>query len=728
MADNPKEKPGMSRNLKSLLITCGFLLVIAAATAVEITVKSHQQRPLLGNVVAIAILNVNILLIAVLLMLLGRQLVKFYFERKASPFGAGFRSKLVISFIGLSIVPAGLLFIVAGGMLTGSVKYWFSPRVENTMRDSIALAKSYREDRKNMALHYAGAMADQLMELPINIESVKRFTDAEITEYSIDLIEVYALDGTLLITSGSEGLAWTRPGKNFIEGTIKAGRLFSVTSGNQGEVVRGAQVIIDKAGRPRGVIVATYVIPSAISNNMADITRFYEEYWDLRTFKNPLKESYMLSFVLLALVILFAAVWFGLYISKGITVPITSLAEATHRISRGEYDFQIDIDAHDEIGVLVDSFKRMTHDLKASQEKLNEANISLSRTNDLLEQRRQFIETVLENVNTGVITIDRAGKISTLNRAGERIMGVDKYDILGKNYREVFESHQLNEIREQVRAMSDSGASSVERNLQMTINRRSLTLRLFVSALHDTAGSYLGILVVFEDLTELIKAQRAAAWKEVARRIAHEVKNPLTPIQLSAQRLRKRFLEGTGDYGPIINECTETIITQVEGMKKLVDEFSKFARMPEVVPHPTSLHGLIDEAAALYLGAHRDIEIMKDYDPDITTVNVDGEQMKRAFMNLFDNAVTAMDGRGTLWIKTAREPGVVRIEVADEGPGIAPEDSERMFQPYFSKKKSGTGLGLAIVSRIISDHGGYIKVESNEPKGARFVIELPVKA
>ncbi len=717
----------MSRNLKNLLIVCGFLLIIAAATAVEITYKSHQ-RPLLGNVVAIAILNVNILLIAVLLMLLGRQLAKFYFERKASPFGAGFRSKLVISFIGLSIVPAGLLFIVAGGMLSGSVKYWFSPRVENTMRDSIALAKSYREDRKNMAIHYADAMAGELKEMPINIASVKKYTDAEITEYSLDLIEVYALDGTLLITSGNKDMVWARPGKGFIDGAIKAGRLFSVTSDNQGEVVRGAHVIFDKARRPRGVIVATYVIPASISNNIADITRFYDEYWDLRTFKNPLKESYMLSFVLLALVILFAAVWFGLYISKGITVPITSLAEATHRISRGEYDFQIDIDAHDEIGVLVDSFKRMTHDLKASQEKLNEANLSLSHTNDLLEQRRQFIETVLENVNTGVITIDRAGRISTLNRAGERIMGIDRRSILSKNYREVFESHQLNEIREQVRSMSDSGVSSVERNIQMTINRRSLTLRLFVSALHDVAGSYLGILVVFEDLTELIKAQRAAAWKEVARRIAHEVKNPLTPIQLSAQRLRKRFLEGTGDYGKIIDECTETIITQVEGMKKLVDEFSKFARMPEVAPHPNNLHALIDEVATLYLGAHKDIEIMKDYDPGITVVNVDGEQMKRAFMNLFDNAVTSMDGKGVVSIKTKLEPGVVRIEVADEGTGIAPEDSERLFQPYFSKKKSGTGLGLAIVSRIISDHGGYIKVESNEPKGARFVIELPVKA
>jgi two-component system nitrogen regulation sensor histidine kinase NtrY len=370
----------------------------------------------------------------------------------------------------------------------------------------------------------------------------------------------------------------------------------------------------------------------------------------------------------------------------------------------------------------------MTSDLKASQEKLNEANLSLSQTNDLLEQRRQFIETVLENVNTGVITIDRAGKISTLNRAGERIMGIDKYEIMGKNYREVFESHQLDGIREQVRAMSESGEPSVERNVQMTVNRRTLTLRLFVSALHDTAGDYLGILVVFDDLTELIKAQRAAAWKEVARRIAHEVKNPLTPIQLSAQRLRKRFLEGTGDYGQIINECTETIITQVEGMKALVDEFSKFARMPEVAPQPNSLHTLIDEAAALYLGAHKDIEIMKDYDPGITVVNVDGEQMKRAFMNLFDNAVTAMDGKGIVYIKTAMEPGMIRVEVADEGPGIAPEDSERLFQPYFSKKKSGTGLGLAIVSRIISDHGGYIKVESNEPKGARFVIELPVKA
>ncbi len=729
MRNSVKNDQGMGRGIKSLLVVLGFFVLTAGATAVEIALKSYQQRPLLGNVVALALLNINVLLLAVLLLLLGRQVVKFYFERKQSPFGAGFRSKLIIAFIGLSIVPAGILFIVASGMLTGGVKFWFGPKVENTVYHSRALVEGYKDERKNAALHFAETLAGRLNGWTGDKAALMGLAEKSRVEYGLDVVEVYGRGGTVLALSGA-GSSWARADRAFIDKAKRELRQSAVSELKEGEVIRGASVFYDKAGKVAGVAVVDYFLSPVISRQSADINKFYNEYWDLRTFKNPLKESYMLSFILITLVIVFAALWFGLYISKGITVPITTLAEATHRISRGEYDFKVEIEAQDEIGVLVDSFKRMTLDLKDSQEKIKEANLSLQKSNALIEQRRQFIETVLENVNAGVITIDRAGKISTVNRAAERIMALPGENIVGKNYREVFEFIQLEEIREQIRSMAESGRASIEKDVQLMINRRTLNLRLFISTLHDTDGSYLGILVVFDDMTELIKAQRAAAWKEVARRIAHEVKNPLTPIQLSAQRLRKRFLEGTGDYEKIIPECTETIITQVESMKTLVDEFSKFARMPEARPEPNDLHGIIDEVAALYTGAHKDLAVNRDYAPDMPLVDVDREQIKRVFMNLFENALTAMDENGRIWIKTVLDTpsGMARVEVSDEGAGILPEDRERLFQPYFSRKKSGTGLGLAIVNRIISDHGGYIRVEGNSPKGARFIIELPVKA
>ena len=728
MPDKQSSAPGMSRGLKTLLIALGAIFLVLGLTYAEIVIKSHQERPLLGNVFALAILNINVLLLIFIVLLLGRQFVKIYFEKKKSPFGAGFRTKLVTALIALSIGPATLLVIVAAGLLTGGVKYWFGPRVESAVRDSIAIVRSYREDLGGSAQHFSEEIAQRLqMSEPGQYGAI---ADASLSKFDLDLVEIYGRDGKPLAVAGNRKLAWAGSDKNFIEKALKERRLTSSDELEQGDVVRGATVFLGGNGSPAGVVIADNILPAEMSRGSGNIEGFYNEYWGLRTFKNPIKESYILSFTLIALVILFAALWFGLYLSKTITVPIISLAEATDRISKGDYNFQINIRATDEIGVLVDSFKRMTQDLKTSQEKLNEANISLMRSNDLLEQRRQFMETVLENVNTGVITMDRAGKISTVNRAAVRIMEVPAATLLGRSYREVFETQQLEEIREQVREMAESGGQGLERNIQITVNGRLLTLRLFVSPLHETGGGYLGTLIVFDDLSELIRAQRAAAWKEVARRIAHEVKNPLTPIQLSAQRLRKRFLEGAVDCGPLIGECTETIIKQVEGMKALVDEFSKFARMPEADPRPNDLHRIIDDVVMLYSGAHRDIAIEREYDPALPVINVDAEQMKRVFLNLFDNAVAAMDGGGRIWVRTGLDGqlGMAKVEVADEGTGIAPEDREKLFLPYFSKKKSGTGLGLAIVNRIVADHGGYIRVEDNSPKGARFVIELPVKA
>ncbi len=719
-------RPGPYRGLRTLVTIAGFLLLTVASTAVEIILKSRQHRPLLGNVITLGLLNVNVILLLVLLLLLGRQIAKIYFEKKNSPFGAGFKTKLVAAFIGLSIVPAVLLFIAASGLLSGSVKNWFGPRIERAVLDSISIARSYKEEKTRDALQSASRLAGSLSRSGAPVD-YNAFSMKARARYGADMVEVFSRKKNLLAMAGQSRISWARADGNFIEKALKEGRPVSSSRVRHSrEVVSGAAVFRDRLGRPAGIVVASYVMPPAMSANLLDVSRFYEHYWNLRTFKNPLKESYMLSFILITLVILFAALWFGLYLSRIITVPITKLAEATDRISKGDYEVKIDVSASDEIGVLVDSFRRMTRDLKFSRHRLNQANETLSHANELLEQRRQFMETVLENVNTGVLTIDRSGKISTFNEAAERILAMDAGSVLGKGYRDVFEFHQLEEIRERIGPMNEDG-SGIGKEVQIGVGRKVLNLRLFVSPLRDAQGGYIGTLVVFDDMTELIRAQRAAAWKEVARRIAHEVKNPLTPIQLSAQRLRKKYLEGAEDYGKIIDECTQMIITQVDGMKTLVDEFSRFARMPECQPTLSDLHGIIDEAAGLFDSAHKDIGIVRDFDENMPKVKVDAEQIKRVFLNLFDNAVTAMDGKGEIRVATSydKPSRIARIVVSDDGPGILPEDREKLFQPYFSKKKSGTGLGLAIVSRIVSDHGGYIRAESASPKGAMFVIELP---
>jgi len=731
MNNKNTQKKGISPGLRNLLIVLGFFTLTLGATAVEIVIKSHKERPLFGNVVALALLNINVLMLAVLVLLIGRHLVKLYIERKASPFGAGYKTKLTTAFVALSIVPAGILFIVAIQLLMGGVKYWFGPKVEGTIKDSLALVESYKAARSSDAAHFAGLTAVRLGEITgrPDAASVKAALQASMSEYGLDVLELYSPDGSVLASADEDGYSWPGPGDAFVKSVLAMGGGTGFTTTDAGELIYAGYPLAIRGPTGKGVILAGYWSNPGVAGNISNITRFYNEYWNLRAFKNPLKESYALSLVMFMLVVVFAAIWFGLYLSKDITVPITSLAEAADRISKGDYGFVIDVQAHDEVGVLVDSFRRMTVDLKTSQGRLSEANRTLSAANALLEQRRRFIETVLESINTGVITIDRAGRLSTVNRAAGRIMGLDTESIVGKPYRDIFEFHQLEDIREEIGRLADSGDErGIEKEVQITINRRTLHLRLFLSALTDPDVGYLGILVVFDDLTELIKAQRASAWQEVARRIAHEVKNPLTPIQLSAQRLRKRFLEGGGGYESIIDECTSTIITQVESMKELVDEFSEFARMPEPRPAPCDLHQIMDEVASLYLGAHKDLEVIKEYDPALPEVSIDAQQIKRALINLVENAVTAMDSRGKLWLMTTFVPGAsaVILEVADEGTGILPDDRARLFQPYFSKKKAGTGLGLAIVNRIISDHGGSIRVEGNRPRGTRFVIELPV--
>ena len=718
---------GISPGLRNVLIVLGFFALTLGATAVEISLKSHQERPLFGNVVALALLNINVLLLAVLVLLIGRQLVKLYIERKTSPFGAGYRSKLTVAFVALSIIPAGILFVVAIKLLTGGVEYWFGPRVEGTVKKTISLAEEYKRERQDNLLHLTEAIADRV-DASSGAEALRRVAVDSMDRYGLDLVEFYGPSGKLLVSSGSDRYETPSPAKKFIDSALDSGRATSFEEKRGVETVYGAAAYYGEGGGLAGVAVTGSAVPETIASGLSDISGFYREYWDLRTFKNPLKESYTLSLILFMLVVVFAAIWVGLYMSKDITVPITSLAEAADRISKGEYDVTIEHAANDEVGALVSSFKRMARDLGISSERLREANASLTASNALLEQRRMFIETVLENVHAGVLTIDRSGKISTANRAAGRIMGADESSIIGRGYREVFGFHQLDEIRERISELPEGGEGGVEKEIQITINRRTLNLRLFVSTLRDAAGAYLGILVVFDDLTGLIKAQRAAAWREVARRIAHEIKNPLTPIQLSAQRLRKRYMDGAGDYESIIDDCTRTIIAEVESMKVLVDEFSDFARMPVAKPASCDLHAIAEDAATLFGGAHPDINVVREYAEDMPSVNVDGEQIKRALVNIFQNAVAAMEGKGTVWLKTGYDgsTGTLSIEVADDGPGILPEDRDRLFQPYFSKNKSGTGLGLAIVNRIVSDHGGSIRVEGNRPRGARFIIELPV--
>jgi two-component system nitrogen regulation sensor histidine kinase NtrY len=438
----------------------------------------------------------------------------------------------------------------------------------------------------------------------------------------------------------------------------------------------------------------------------------------------------MITLSIVTLLIIFSSIWFGFYLSQGITVPIKELAEGTNRIASGDYDFFIDLESKDEIGVLVNSFNRMTMDLKTSKDQLEEANIELRRSNIEIEARRLYMEVVLANVAAGVVSANAKGKILTINKSAERMLGINADKFIRKNYREVLSEDYVKLIDRFVGDEKVFRKGFLKRQIRIPLENRTLALLVSLNVLRDDRGNYLGLVAVFEDLSEIEKAQRMAAWREVARRIAHEVKNPLTPIQLSAQRLKKRY----GDIlsredGKVFTECTEMIIRQVDELKRLVDEFSNFARMPAANPAPEDISKIINEALSLYREAHKDVKITLRDSNDVPVFNLDREQIKRVMINLLDNAIAAIDGDGEVVVDLSCDKvlQIVRIEVADNGKGIPADHKMRLFEPYFSTKRQGTGLGLAIVSTIITDHNGFIRVQDNKPKGTKFVIELPLR-
>jgi two-component system nitrogen regulation sensor histidine kinase NtrY len=485
--------------------------------------------------------------------------------------------------------------------------------------------------------------------------------------------------------------------------------------GKKGEIVRAVvpvQASLDDK-RVSAAVSVSYYVPQSLSAKSEEIRMGYAQYRSSLIGKQPIKLSYRLGFLSVTLTLLLAAIWVALRVAAGITVPIRKLAEGTAAVAAGRFDYRIDETTGDEVGVLIDSFNKMTRELKHSSERL--------------EQEVSYKQTILSNIDTGVVSIDRSGRITTINHAASAILSVHERDVLGRRYDEAFGFIELEPIRKLFRRLEE-GQGRAEEEISLNVRGGILTLRMRVTRLRDSAGAHIGLVITFDDLTELLRAKKAETWQDVARRIAHEFKNPLTPIKLSAERLRKKYAEGATDFDSVFEECSRTIVQEADGLRKLVDEFANFARMPSSNPVPQPLAPVIENVVQLYGGAHKDIAVVKDIAPGMSDVVLDSEQMKRVFINLFENAVEAMGGKGRIWVAARMTPGgTAQIEVADEGPGIAAQDVPRLFQPDFSRKKKKSGLGLAIVLRIIKDHSGTIRVEQNAPKGARFIVELPAR-
>src|SRR5437016_1366516 len=370
----------------------------------------------------------------------------------------------------------------------------------------------------------------------------------------------------------------------------------------------------------------------------------------------------------------------------------------------------------------------MTDDLSESKRRLEEAYLDLQDKHTELEDRRRYMETVLEAITTGVVSLDPQNRITTVNRAASTMFGLNEHTMVGRSIDQAFVGPDLRDVVALAQRIQRARPATVEQALQLRRNGARVSLLASGTTLRGPEGEYGGLVIVFDDLTELLKAQRLAAWREVAQRIAHEIKNPLTPIQLSAQRLRRRLAGDDPDESRLLHECTKTIIQEVDGLRRLVDEFSRFARMPAFVPKPTDVRPLLETVAALYRESHPGLTVLTHQADDLPLLEVDPDHIKRAVLNLVDNAVEAVGGTGEVGLETVYVPETarVRIVVSDTGPGVPLEDRDKLFLPHFSTKVTGMGLGLPIVSEIATEHGGAVFVEDHEPHGSRFTIELPV--
>ncbi|HMK20852.1 MAG TPA: ATP-binding protein, partial [Terriglobales bacterium] len=499
---------------------------------------------------------------------------------------------------------------------------------------------------------------------------------------------------------------------------------------NETEYILGASSIGSD-----GLILVAMPLPQKFSAAVKQLEASQNRYFDLYRQRRLLRRTYMTFLMLLTVLVLFTTTWLALFLSKLVTRPVAALAEATQEISRGRLDYRVEVNAADEMGELVRSFNRMAEELESSRQQIDASSRELSQANTALEQRRRHIETILESIPTGVLSLDAEQRITHANQALLRMFhpngaGADEGQMIDSLLQEVFPADFVEDVLVLLRRADRMGMTTVQTEISMP--RTKLNVALTVATLmHE--GEHMGYVLIFEDLSDLLKAQKQAAWREVARRIAHEIKNPLTPIALSADRIRRHLDRGTRpDTGSIevIRHCAETIASSVDTVRTLVDEFSTLARFPASHPSPANINAIVENALAMFEGRLAGITLRTDLAPDLPKVMADSDAIKRALANLVDNAAEAMADSLTREISvsttlvTSRD--AVEILVSDTGHGVTQELKEKLFLPYFSTKKRGTGLGLAIVSRIVEDHRGSIRVEENQPVGTRFVVELPL--
>jgi two-component system, NtrC family, nitrogen regulation sensor histidine kinase NtrY len=733
----PPKKPSRRKQVIILLAISVFLLlaVLVSETAFDLTFLRPGNNQ---DIIVFAALSALIFLLFVALtFVLMRNLLKLFAERRLGVLGSKFRTRMVAGALLLSSLPVMVMYWFAYGLMNRSIDKWFSTPVEEVRADTHAMATLLAD----YAMQNARAEAFAIAASP---EIARGFSGhgfsgvvAEFQEHEPTLQGGFAL----AVRDDNEEASFNAPApwpvlksKLPVADAI-VGRPAQFTW-QQTDYTLGSAPVDSGEQNGGGLILVAIPLPREFSQTVRQVEASQQRYYDLARERKLVRRTYMGLLLLLTMIVLFVTTWLALFLSKIVTRPLSALAEATQEISRGRLDYRVPVSAADEIGDLVRSFNRMAEDLEGSRRQIEASSRDLSAVNAELDQRRRQMETILESIPTGVLSLDAARRVTHVNQALLRMFhpetghGSAPQILRGASLTDVFPAEVLEDFEPLLRRADRMGVTTSQ--MEMQLPRVSLNVAVTVATLrHQGEGS--GYVVVFEDLSDLLKAQKQAAWREVARRVAHEIKNPLTPIALSAERIQ-RHLDRATPADPaslgVVRACAETIAGAAETVRRLVDEFSTLARFPVAKPQPADINEVIENALSMFNGRLDGIGVHTTLASDLPKVMADGEAIKRAIANLVDNAAEASQDSVVreIEISTAlvASRDAVEITVADTGHGVTRELKEKLFLPYFSTKKRGTGLGLAIVSRIVEDHHGSIRVEENHPIGTRFIVELPV--
>lgn len=711
-----------NRKQRIWLVVTGVIVALLAAvvfTLGSLRTPVYPERNI-SFPIFFAVSLICVLAFIVLLFVLSRYLVRLGSDRLAGKMGSRFKVKMVAGAMGVSLLPVVFMFWVSYALVNRSLELWFPRPLEIANEQSQMLVASFG---KNEFARLSGLAADAAAQRGDEVRSVAQ-------SHAVDAAWLVNRSGAVTEAVSFSGATPSKAARQPSE-AIHPVLARKIPSG--ADIWQAGQqlYLAGHADIASGTIYAARRLPSDFLDHYDQIEKQLNTYGQQKQHLRQYKRNMLLALALVTLVLLFATMWVALFLSKQVTVPIQALAEGTREISRGNFDYQIDAQARDELGMLVRSFNRMTEQLGEGRQRINEFTQSLEQAVEEREGRRKLMEAILENIPTGVVSLDASGNITRVNSAVGQILGERAKD--ARTIAELLGDEASRAVLHLMRRSLRMGAAS--REIEVPADGKLVRAAVTVSSLGPRRSNP-GFVIVIDDLTELLRAQKAAAWQEVAQRIAHEIKNPLTPIQLSAQRLMRHLVRPEtsksserGAFETIAVECTGLIVREVRTLESLVDEFSQFARFPSARLAPADLNAIVSGALELFQGRLEGITVRTELAASLPSVRADAELLRRVLVNLIDNAAEAMEASGirqlTVATRAESEDDAVVIEICDSGYGISPEDKERLFLPHFSTKGRGTGLGLAIVSRIIAEHNGSIRVEDNLPTGTKFVIRFP---